>query len=305
MKLITHDGGFHADDVFAYAVLSSIPRFEGAELVRTRSPEVLSSATSWDIVFDVGFNFDPVRNRYDHHMQDKPLRAEQYDGTPVPYSSVGLIWRFFGEEYLLATLEGIEPYLERVWSDVDRTLILPIDMADNGVGPAFEGGSISMSVHDFNADWDSPETGGTEHFLHAVSFAKLALAQRARKALAEARATRIAFQAFSMSDDPRIIVLPQSVPWHSVVFEGGFTDALYVISEGNGQWGCQAVPATKGSFDQRRPLPAAWAGLRGADLAEASGVEDAIFCHTARFFCAASSLEGALSLAKIAVDHTE
>jgi uncharacterized UPF0160 family protein len=50
------------------------------------------------------------------------------------------------------------------------------------------------------------------------------------------------------------------------------------------------------------PLPEAWAGLRGADLATASGVADAVFVHTRRFVAAARSRQGAMAMARRAIE---
>jgi uncharacterized UPF0160 family protein len=61
------------------------------------------------------------------------------------------------------------------------------------------------------------------------------------------------------------------------------------------------MPPEPGSFEQRLPLPQAWAGLQDAALAEASGVADAVFVHLRRFVGAARSRAGALDLAGRAV----
>jgi uncharacterized UPF0160 family protein len=52
-----------------------------------------------------------------------------------------------------------------------------------------------------------------------------------------------------------------------------------------------------GSFENRRDLPAAWAGLDGPELAALTGVEDALFCHAKRFLVVARSREGIDALA--------
>ena len=52
------------------------------------------------------------------------------------------------------------------------------------------------------------------------------------------------------------------------------------------------MPANPDDFTARADLPAAWAGLRGADLATVTGVPDATFCHNGRFIAAAKSFEG-------------
>jgi uncharacterized UPF0160 family protein len=68
---------------------------------------------------------------------------------------------------------------------------------------------------------------------------------------------------------------------------------LYAISPmSSGNWMVDAMPPEPGSFAQRLPLPEAWAGLRDAELAAASGAEDAIFANTCRFVDAATSSLG-------------
>jgi len=62
------------------------------------------------------------------------------------------------------------------------------------------------------------------------------------------------------------------------------------------------VPRELGGFANRRDLPADWAGLSGDALAAATGVPDAVFCHTARFYVSARSREGIAELARRALD---
>jgi uncharacterized UPF0160 family protein len=70
----------------------------------------------------------------------------------------------------------------------------------------------------------------------------------------------------------------------------------------NGNWMVDAMPPEPGSFDQRLPLPEAWAGLRDADLAAVCGVPDAVFVHARRFVGAARSREGAMEMVRRAIE---
>src|SRR5215210_2459062 len=147
MKVVTHDGPFHADDVFAYAVLRAA--FSKVQLVRSRDPDIIASA---DLVFDVGGVYDPAARRYDHHMRERPLRP---DGTP--YSSVGLIWRDFGRAALpalLGTAALDRESADAIWWDIDTGLVLAMDQADNGIAPAGPG-HLAAIVEAFNPVWDS------------------------------------------------------------------------------------------------------------------------------------------------------
>ena len=55
----------------------------------------------------------------------------------------------------------------------------------------------------------------------------------------------------------------------------------------------------------RKYLPKEWAGKENKELVSATGVEDAIFCHTGRFIAVAGSIEGIIQMAEIAIDYTE
>ena len=53
--VVTHNGTFHADDIFSAATLSIL--LDGKiKIIRTRDAEIISKA---DYVFDVGGEYDP------------------------------------------------------------------------------------------------------------------------------------------------------------------------------------------------------------------------------------------------------
>lgn len=296
MLLITHDGTFHADDVLAYAILSEVHADRSPRLRRTRHQMTIEAARD-AIVFDVGNVYDPGNRRYDHHMLDK---AKREDGTP--YSSVGLVWLHHGMELLrLRYPEAEEIVLSRAWRRIDERFIRPVDIVDNGVGKGDPNGFAAL-VDDFNPSWDDDDANWDDAFVEAAAFALSTFSRVADKALAAERAVAIVTKAASEADDPRIVVLPQSMPWEGTILKGGFDQALFVIyPHDNGTWYCTAVPPERGSHEQRLPLPQGWAALRDNHLAEVSGVPDAVFCHSACFVCGAGSLDGALALANEAI----
>ena len=75
--LVTHNGKFHCDEVFAYAVLRQAlgVHAPGVDhtLVRTRDPARIAAG---DIVWDVGLLFDPAAQRFDHHQRGAPERPD-------------------------------------------------------------------------------------------------------------------------------------------------------------------------------------------------------------------------------------
>ena len=76
-----------------------------------------------------------------------------------------------------------------------------------------------------------------------------------------------------------------------------------VFPMASGGFGVQQVPAAPGSFEGRKPLPEAWAGVRGEELQALLPSEvpsGAIFCHPGRFIAGHQTLEGAVAMAKAA-----
>src|SRR5689334_3122739 len=87
MRVATHDGSFHADEVFALAALSLLG--EPLEIVRTRDADVLAAC---DVRVDVGFRADPASGDFDHHQREGAGERP----TGVRYASFGLVWREYG-----------------------------------------------------------------------------------------------------------------------------------------------------------------------------------------------------------------
>ena len=84
-KLVTHDGSFHADDVFACASLLLLLEKKGKkfEIIRTRDEEMLKKG---DYVFDIGRVYDANKNRFDHHQSNFKEKRK----NSIPFSSFGL-----------------------------------------------------------------------------------------------------------------------------------------------------------------------------------------------------------------------
>jgi uncharacterized UPF0160 family protein len=112
----------------------------------------------------------------------------------------------------------------------------------------------------------------------------------------------VVLAAHARSADPRILELDRKLPWEGPVHAHALPVLYAVYPVPNGNWMVDAMPPEPGSFAQRLPLPEAWAGLRDADLAAASGVPDAVFVHARRFVGAARSREGAMAMAQRAIE---
>lgn len=78
---------------------------------------------------------------------------------------------------------------------------------------------------------------------------------------------------------------------------------LYVIyPDESGKWRIQAVPVSSGSFQSRKPLPEQWRGVRDQDLTDKSGIPGCIFVHASGFIGGNATRDGALQMAKKALE---
>ena len=292
MKAATHDGSFHADDVFAIAVLRLVD--PGLDVVRTRDDALLDRS---DVRVDVGLRCDPATGDFDHHQRGGAgVRA-----NGIPFASFGLVWRHHGR-----ALCGDD---ERAAADVDARLVQGVDAIDTGFTlsrPVLDGvraADVSDLVDAFNPAWDddASDADRLERFERAVAFASGVLERQIAGARAGARGRGLVREAIARAEDPRVVELERSMPWHEVVVTGA-PQALYVVYPKKADdWRLQAVPRRLDAFENRKDLPAAWAGLQAEDLAALTGVPDARFCHTARFLAVARSREGIRELARQAL----
>ena len=282
--IVTHNGNFHADDVFSIAALKTI--FPSFTLIRTRDLEVIAKA---DIVIDVGGEYDPETDRFDHHQRGGAGQRE----NGIPYSSFGLIWKKYG----LDICQGNQD----VTNAVDTDLVSTIDAIDCGhVEGVYEGISLSQTISMFNPTWQE-DSHFDACFDEAVDFASRVLTRFIASANGGISAKTIVAKAIDNAQDPRVIVLEKYTPWKRTVHALS-KKALYVIYPSqNGQWIIQTVPVEPGSFEDRRPLPADWAGLSNTELQEVTGIEDAMFCHNGLFIAGAESIESTMKMASIAL----
>ncbi|MCA0962913.1 MYG1 family protein [Salipiger bermudensis] len=297
--LVTHSGGFHADEVLSTVILTRL--HPEAEVVRSRAPEWITPAEG-RLIYDVGGAYDPEGGIFDHHQRESPLRE---DGTP--YSSFGLVWKHFGLDFL-RSFDIPEADLETVHASFDRSFVLPVDQVDNGTVSLSEGGPLSSLtlpglIETLKPVFDDTDPESETRAFHAaVEIARQFVEARVARSAAKRRAETLAAEAIRAAGDSPILELPMGMPFRPAVIEAGAEHLLFVVTpRGAGEWTLGGIRKHDQGFEQRADLPAAWAGLSGAELEQASGVTGAKFCHKARFIAAASSRDAILKMAELAV----
>ena len=298
--LVTHSGGFHADELLSTVILSRL--FPQAEIIRSRAPEWITPGEG-RIIYDVGRAYDPAAGIYDHHQRPGPLRD---DGQP--YSSFGLIWARFGHDYLRAggTPEG---HIDALHQSFDQGFVLPVDLMDNGamepsVAGPLAGLTLPVLLESLKPAFDdrSPEADDRA-FLDALPVARAFVEAAIRARAAKLRAETMVMAAIEEAGPSAVLELPMGMPFRSAVEKAGADHLLFVVHPRDGDWAMTTIRKGADTFESRADLPKGWAGLADEALETASGVPGAKFCHSARFIAVAQTREGILRMAELAVEE--
>lgn len=289
IKIVTHNGRFHADDVCAVATLDLMHQ-GNIEVFRTRDQSVMDSG---DIVLDVGGKNDGTRV-FDHHQPE----GGGVRPSGIPYAAFGLIWNAFGKK-LCAN--------EAIWAKFDRAFVQPIDATDNGVQyvePKYADVrpfSFDALIYAFNPTWkEDPETRDSK-FLEAVSMMKGIIARELEFLHHEDEAKSLVLKNYNDTVDKRIVVLDANYPFQDVLSD--LPEPVFAIykSPQLESWHVGGV-WKKGEVQQiRQQLPEAWAGKMEKELQDISGIPEALFCHRKRFMGTAKTKEGAIKMAQKAL----
>lgn len=296
--LVTHSGGFHADELLSSVILTRL--FPDAEIIRSRAPKWITPAED-RIIYDVGGDYVPETNIYDHHQRDAPLRDDEQ-----PYSSFGLIWKHFGHAYL-ADFGVPEEHIEAIHASFDKSFVLPIDLVDNGaLSPSIAGPLAGLTLPALLEtlkpvfDVTEPEAE-TQAFHQALTIARSFAEARLARSAAKLRAESMVLTAIEAAGESRILELPMGMPFRPAVLKAEADHLWFVITPRGDDWTIIGIRAADEGFELRADLPKAWAGLTNGDLEAASGVKGATFCHNGRFIAAATSIEAIRAMADIAV----
>ena len=295
---VTHNGAFHADDLFATAALSILNN-GNIKIIRTRDPKIFETA---DYVYDVGGENDPERNKFDHHQKGGGGKRE----NGIPYAAFGLVWKKFGEQ-ICGSKEAAD--------SIDTKIVMPIDAKDNGVDISkfiFEG------VHSYSVyaiflsempTWKEDNSKIDSIFIKQAKKAVELLKREIKVTKDDIEGQKIIIEAYDKSKDKRIIVVDFDLPrylMNEILCK--FSEPIYFVYPSFRKnkivgWKTEAVRKSVDTMESRKLFPESWRGLMESSgkLKEVTGVTDAQFCHQSGFFLTAGSKESAIKLAQKAL----
>lgn len=301
--LVTHSGGFHADELLSSVVLKRL--YPDAEIVRTRDQEWITPGAG-KIIYDVGREYDPEQQIFDHHQRLNPLRDSN-----DPYSSFGLVWRHFGMQYL-RSFDIPDTDVTDIFDSIDRTIVLPIDLMDNGAyspstaEPLLSALTLPAMIESLKPVFDDQSEGAEDRcFLEALTIVRTLLEAIVRRKAARRRADAVVLTAIEAAGPSRILELPMGMPFRAAVEAAQADHLLFVVSPREPDWVMSCIRLGGEGFENRADLPLSWAGLTDDALEAVSDVVGAKFCHNGRFIAVANSREAILKMAKLAVLEAE
>lgn len=234
----THAGVFHADDVFATALLKIMnPKIKIHRV--NYIPDGITDHTEDVIIYDIG------GGKYDHHKTPK-LRE-----NGIPYSSFGLLWRDLGTELVDKDSADL----------IERSLVIPIDLQDNGK----ERNPLSNTISLFNPLWGADEDLRTQ-FDRAVDMA-MQILNRSLESIASANKAKTLVEQKIRESKNHVMVLDQYVPYQRYLKND---NDIYIVvyPSMRGGWNLQSINS------DTYPLPESW--LKSLP-------ENMTFAHPGRF----------------------
>lgn len=290
MRIGTHNGTFHADELVACAIIDML--HGPVHLVRTRSLELLDSC---DLVIDVGGKYDGIKH-FDHHQADFQA-SRQYDN--VPYASAGLVWLHFGMD-VLTDMYGFLPteLLSQAVTTIDSKYIQPVDAIDTGhVRPSEQTYHFSQFLSSFNFTNVNDDNNQMHQFRMALDIVRSWLFSVVTREVQNLQEQQKVQQAMDKAEDS-ILVLNSYLPWQDVVLP--FNEVCeptekftHVVFPSGDSWRVQAV-------EDAFYFPTSWRGLANEQLTSLS-TEGAIFCHKAGFIAGFETCEQAVKAATISL----
>lgn len=273
MKIYTHGGTFHADDVFSVALLRALDHEVTVTRVFKVSDVMIEEAANGSaMIIDIGGQYVPSKGMFDHHQANAPYRAN------------GGKFASFGQ---LVNVLGHEGDMETFWFRAVDELAAQVDATDNGEDVGCHC-AFSLAVNAMNPAWDEDGSPAAMDaaFSKAVDWAEALLRRIISREDSACRAEHLVRKA---PVEGGVKILPQYAPWQD--FIAGDKGVKAVVWPSNrGGFNCQINPTAPGSFD------------RVGDFSNvAAGTNGCTFVHAAGFLAAFETEEAAIAAGKAVV----
>ena len=294
ISMATHSGTFQCDEALGIWMLRQLPKWKGANLVRSRDNAVLDAITAaGGIVIDVGGRYNPADLRFDHHQRGF---FETFDGEPgsarsaeeavgrfkTKLSATGLVYKHFGKELLQALHPDlVGSRLEACYTQLYKQMIEGIDAIDNGIAASdelryHEGTGLSSRIARLNPRWNDPkldQEGEDARFEVASALAGAEFSEQLDSLVgswlpARDEVEKALLERASVHSSAQVLCFPSGgMPWKTHLYELERQHSveplvLFVLYEdSSGMWRVQAV-----TVEGTSPLNKSWFGLFTSEI---------------------------------------
>lgn len=265
VKVYTHGGSFHADDVCTVALIEILKGAE-IEVRRVFGGPWEDVDPTYSIAFDVG------GGEFDHHSEP---RETYEDGCPMAA---------FGKVARAISIDGQS--LEEIYPGFTQYIAKPIEARDNGyASDKIKDSYFAEIVNPFGTLWDKTESPD-DQFRIAVNIVKPILSRQLDSLLSKKNAKSVIESAPVIG---RVVVLDQFAPWQDYIDE----NVLGAVFPSNrGGWNVQLAGIPGKGFERKADF---------MDLLKDSGLTT--FVHPAGFICACNTKEEALQVIDYIVER--
>ena len=289
--IITHNGVFHADEVFAIAFICIATHrpVQNFKIIRVNNSDLKKYEDHDDnvIIIDIGGGeFDHHGNNNEYRNYSKKLPSGEVEYKKYYFASFGKIVREFH-----CMIDEISD--EKAYRSFDRNFVCRIDGYDNGDRSYIS--DFSQIVNDMNPVWNAeveyigdPKDGISYNFIDAIQFAIFIICKKLEVIRASQQADHIIEEAKNNEID-HIIILEKYVPYIGKVNP----DTEYVIFPSNREEAFNVSVMKDESGKYIHSLPNEWYGYNNRNTTPP--VKGLLFCHASGFLAVFDTVENALN----------
>jgi uncharacterized UPF0160 family protein len=290
--VVVHDGNFHPDDVFAVATLSILNN-GNIKVIRSREESWLAKA---DYVVDVGHEYDPAQDRFDHHQEG----GAGFRNDKITYSAFALVWKKYGEVVCGSKL---------IADILDKKIVAVVDADDDGfdlcqkILPNISPFMMVEIIYSMRPTWKEAGLDINKIFLEAVAFAEEVLLREIKITKDALEAEVLVEEIYKKTEDKRVIIFGENYLPKKLLYK--YSEPLFVIypDRSREMWRVTTIEKGEATYTCRKNFPETWWGKKDEELAKISGVADAVFCRNKGIFAGAKSQAGAVKLAELALKN--
>ena len=271
---ITHSGKFHVDDIISTIFLSRLKK----DVILIRLPTIKNINVENKIVYDIGLG------EFDHHQKNR--NGQRKNG--IYYSSIGLLWKKFGRQYL----EELKvKNVDKTFQYMDDELIQYIDATDNMQTEYLQNKISPDFIKLCNPEWNENITED-EAFINALKLADEFWNIYIKHAISEVEAIDVILSKINESKECYII-FDTEIPYRKAmkIYKGNKVKYIILKSRREGY----EIRTFTDKCQFKNEL------VKSVDINEArrlTGINELIYVDNHAKLCCTETLESAIQLIK-------